>query len=115
MSFVSRLAAGEETVDEAICRNLLAIYNTRRGSGSVVRDFGLGQYDVHAADAEMLRQEIEDQTRRHEPRLTDPRIELVGRRPRGQIVFVLSGRVGSEILERRVIFDMATHAVELVP
>lgn len=97
MSFLHRLAQlpAESTV-ESVARNLGAVLNTRKGCGSVVADFGLGDYEAHTSTAEVvsaLQQEIVTLVRRHEPRLAQPRVTLLGRLGPSRVCLALAGTV----------------------
>lgn len=129
MSFFSRLRgvrpAREPTGDLrfsreilAIERNLESILNTRKGTGSVVSTFGLGDYEgTERADGEIapnlgtaailavLVPEILDQVRRHERRIADPRVEIAGRDGRLRVIFTVNGAVSSRPARFRVTFD----------
>lgn len=97
MSFLSRLAriAPEDELD-AIERNLEAMFNTRKGVGSVVAGYGLGDYEAFLNTPALLRTltaEIEAGVRSYEPRIADPEVRLVARDPRLWIRFEVAGTV----------------------
>lgn len=97
-SFITRLIGGpSQPLVELIALNLMNMLNTRRGSGSVIREFGLGDYEraptTHDAVL-ILVEEIAELCRRYEPRLADPKVELLGRSGYEQLRFELAGRVG---------------------
>lgn len=97
MSFLSRLARiGPEHELDAIARNLEAVFNTRKGVGSVVEGYGLGDYEAHWNTPDVVRTltgEIADGVRRYEPRIADPEVELLARDAHLWIRFVVSGTV----------------------
>jgi type VI secretion system protein len=97
MSFLSRLAGIEPEHElDAIARNLEALLNTRKGVGSVVQGYGLGDYEAHWNTPDLVRSliaEIEAGVRRYEPRIADPRVAPAARDAHLWIRFVLSGTV----------------------
>ncbi len=97
VSFLHRLAQlPAESVVESVARNLGAVLNTRKGCGSVVADFGLGDYEAHPNTVEAvsaLVDEIAALVRRHEPRLAQPRVTLLGRLGPSRVCFALAGTV----------------------
>jgi predicted component of type VI protein secretion system len=102
----------------AIERNLESILNTKKGAGSVVSTFGLGDYEgSERADGEpdpylgtrailaVLVPEILDQVRRYEPRIAHPRIEKPGRDGRLRVIFTVNGAVSARPARFRITFD----------
>ncbi len=129
-SFLSRLGgrgAADPTPEQrfrrevaAVIRNLESIFNTRKGVGCVVADYGLGDYEgVTTRDGKtqprlgtkdllkVLVPEIEAQVRRYEPRLVGPSVEVLGRDVWMNAVFAVSGAVSG----RSVRFRLALHTV----
>jgi predicted component of type VI protein secretion system len=118
--FVARLAQlPRERVVAEIARNLGFVFNTRKACGSVVADFGLGDYEHevnthHAVEA--LRVELLAAVRRHEPRLLGAQVRLLGRYRYNMVRFELAGSVDGQALVLGVDIDTTTRAVEvLVP
>lgn len=131
VSFLSRLRGRrpprEPTDDQrfdlvirAIRRNLHAIFNTRKGSGCVVPEYGLGDYEGKEGAAGLpeprlgtkdilavLVPEIEHQVRRFEPRIADPSVETLGRDHELRVLFAVKGAVAG----RPVRFRIALHTV----
>lgn len=99
-----------------IARNLGVIFNTRKGVGSVVRTFGLGDYEsepnTHRA-VETLRVEMLDAVRRYEPRIESPAVRLVGRYHVDMVRFELTGRVDGARCVLEVDMDTSTRHVEV--
>lgn len=100
MSFLHRIAQlpAEHVIDQ-VARNLGHVLGTRKGCGSVVAGFGLGDYErcpntIEAVAA--LEDEIAALARRYEPRLGDPEVRLLGRLGPSRICFALTGRVAGE-------------------
>lgn len=100
MSFVSRLAGvPEERTIEAVARNLEVVLNAKQGYAGEVEVFGLGSYDAHLGDKELLAAlsaEMIGQVRRHEPRLREPKLSLIGRDRALWVRFSLSGRLDGQ-------------------
>lgn len=131
VSFLSRLRgrrpSRELTEDQrferevlAIRRNLEAVFNTRKGSGSVVSAYGLGDYEGKVADdgtpeplmgtkdiLAVLEPEIERQVRSFEPRIVDPSVERLGRDHDMRAAFAVKGAVAG----RPVRFRIALHTI----
>lgn len=97
MSFLHRLARlPAESAVESVARNLGVVLNTRKGCGSVIADFGLGDYEGYPNTVEAvsaLVDEIAALVRRHEPRLARPEVALLGRHGPSRVCFALAGTV----------------------
>ena len=104
----------------AVVRNLTAVLNSRKGTGSVVADFGLGDYEgmrapdgtlsLHLATKDILSvlvPEIRAQVARYEPRIADPAVTVVGRDRDLRAVFALTGSVSG----RPARFRLALHTL----
>lgn len=116
--FLGRLAQlpRERTLAE-VARNLGFLFNTRKGVGSVVQGFGLGDYldfkrhpNTHRA-VEALRVEMLDSARRYEPRIEAPTVRLLGRYHRDIVRFELAGRVAGAPGVLEVDIDSTTQRV----
>ena len=131
VSFLSRLGGGrpdDEPEGEArferevlaITRNLAAVLNTRKGTGSVVADLGLGDYEgtiapdgsfqARIATKDVLAAlvpEIGAQVARYEPRLADPAVAVVGRDRDLRAIFALTGLCSG----RPVRFRLSLHTL----
>lgn len=101
-SFLNRLMAPlnspvpEQPLVELVALNLENVLNTRKGTGSVIREFGLGDYEraANTHDAVLiLVEEIAEQCRRYEPRLRAPEVEMLGRTAIDAIRFELRGEL----------------------
>lgn len=103
-SFLSRLTrhtrspeqAPNQAPIQAVIDNLTHVFNTRKGCGSVIEPFGLGDYEaaVTTHDAvNVLLQELPALVERYEPRVRDPKVVLEGRYGYSKIRFGLQGRV----------------------
>ncbi len=110
MSFLSRLSqsAPEFEIDR-IARNLQALLGTRKGCGSVLDDYGLGDYEAasNTADAvRILSGEIETLVHRYEPGLIEPHVTVLGRYGSAYFRLVLVGVVDGA--EARFYIDVDT-------
>jgi predicted component of type VI protein secretion system len=135
-SFLSRLGgrdAGEPVPEErfrrevaAVLRNLESIFNSRKGVGCVVADYGLGDYEVATlADGTqqprlgmkdilgVLMPEIEAQVRRFEPRIVGPKVEKLGRDGRMSALFALHGAVSGRQIRFRIALNTLYRDVEV--
>ncbi len=130
VSFMSRLrgrSRAEPVPEErfrrevrTVARNLEAIFNTRKGVGCVLPDYGLGDYEGSLAEdgtpeprmgtkdiLAVLVPEIEMQVCRFEPRIEGPNVEVLGRDGMMQVLFAVRGLVSG----RSVCFRLALHTV----
>jgi type VI secretion system lysozyme-like protein len=100
MSFLHRLASlPTEPLLASITRNLCVVLNTRKGCGSVIESFGLGDYEAHPNTIEAvsaLTGEIAALVRRYEPRLASPEVRLLGREGTSRVCFALTGMVAGQ-------------------
>ena len=97
MSFLSRLSRlGAEAKTDRIIRNLSRIFNSRKEYGSVVKGFGIGDYEATWNTSllmETLMDEMLDAVRDFEPELLEPAVEVQGRDHQLWVRFLLSGLV----------------------
>lgn len=116
-SFISRLAqVPTQATPEVIVRNLEHLLNTRKGCGSVIAEFGLGDYEAAPTTHEavsLLRGEIEALTCRYEPRLTSPRVRLLGGHGYRGVRYELRGQVRGEELVFWLDIDTTTRQVHV--
>jgi type VI secretion system lysozyme-like protein len=118
--FLGRLAQlPRESALAEIARNLGFVFNTRRACGSVLPDFGLGDYErevnTHRA-VEALRVELGAAVRRYEPRIGNPEVRLLGRYHYNMVRFELTGRVDGQECALGVDIDTTTRRIAvLVP
>lgn len=119
MSFLSRLAQSpRESEIERIARNLYFVLSTRKGVGSVVEDFGLGEYETETNTQACVRRlvaEIEAAVVRYEPRLRAPAVTLLGRGGANHLRFVLAGDVDGIRCRWFVDVDMLYRQFEVSP
>lgn len=92
---MERLAGDmSEDLVQGIARNLEAVLNTKRGYGSVVEVFGLGEHDVFRESKsrmDTLLGEMLDQIRRYEPRLLNVALVFAGRESSNWALFRVTG------------------------
>ncbi len=114
-AFLGRLAQlAPERATAEIARNLGFVFNTRKACGSVVDGFGLGDYEreVNTGRAvEALRVEMLAAVNRHEPRIREPRVRLLGGWHTNLVRFEIAGRVDGEACTLDVDIDTTTRHV----
>jgi type VI secretion system protein len=119
VSFFGKLAGNpDEHTLESIARNLEAVLNAKRGHSGAVEVFGIGGYDgIHATKpfVSALTRDMLEQIRRHEPRLTEPQITLMGRDPALWVRFQLSGRCKGEPCSFAILFHSVFRGVRVLP
>lgn len=114
-AFLGRLAQlpRERTLAE-IARNLGFVFNTRKACGSVLADFGLGDYErevnAHLA-VETLRAELLAAVRRHEPRMGEAAVRLLGRHGYRMVRFEVAGLVDGQACALGIDIDTTTRRV----
>lgn len=99
-----------------IARNLGSVLNTRKGCGSVLPGFGLGDYEVerNALRAiDCLHAELLAAVCAHEPRLREPSVRLLGRRRHDVVRFAIAGRVEGRRCALDVDLNTTTRGVEV--
>src|SRR5262245_11405084 len=118
MSFMSRLAgASDEPLVDSVARNLESVLNAKQGYAGEVEVLGLGRYDVHLGDRGLLAAlsaEMIEQVRRHEPRLREPRLTLLGRDKALWVRFSLSGRLEGQTRSFSVFFHSIFREVRVL-
>jgi predicted component of type VI protein secretion system len=116
-SFITRLAQAPAQADTTvILRNLEHLFNTRKGCGSVVAEFGLGDYEAAPTTHDaviLLRAELEALTRRYEPRLASPQVRLLGGYGYCGVRFELRGRARGDELVLWIDIDTTTRAARV--
>ena len=114
-AFLGRLAQlAPERASAEIVRNLGFVFNTRKACGSVVADFGLGDFEAEGTTAravEALRGELLATVRRYEPRLRGPAVRLLGRWNYNMVRFEVAGQVGDQACTLDVDIDTTTREV----
>jgi predicted component of type VI protein secretion system len=116
-SFLGRLAhLPRERALAEIARNLGFVFNTRKDCGSVLADFGLGDYE-HESNTqqavEALRLELGAAVRRYEPRLGSASVKLLGRHRYNMVRFEIEGRVDGRSCALGVDVDTTTRRFEV--
>ncbi|MCY1059595.1 type VI secretion system baseplate subunit TssE [Nannocystis sp. SCPEA4] len=116
-SFLARLTqAPPQALPGAIARNLENLLNTRKGCGSVVAEFGLGDYEAAVTTHEavlLLQGELERSVGRYEPRITAPRVKLLGGLGSTTVRFELRGQAREQELVMWVDIDTRTRKVDV--
>lgn len=114
-AFLGRLAQlAPERAPAEIARNLGFVFNTHKACGSVVADFGLGDYEreVNTGRAvEALRTELLAAVHRYEPRIRDARVRLLGGWRYNMVRFEIAGRVDGQACALDVDVDTTTRQV----
>lgn len=118
-SFLDRLARLPRKGDiDGVVRNLRLVFNTKKSCGSVLSNFGLGDYEQapNARDTvELLKVEIREQILRYEPRLHDPELTLLGRYGFSMVRFELTGTVNGVRRSFQIDIDTTYRSVEVSP
>jgi len=111
-SFIDRLTKAPAQANTAVLvRNLEHLFNTRKGVGSVVTAFGLGDYEAAPSTHDavvLLRAELEGLTRRYEPRIASPEVRLLGGYGYRGVRYELRGHVRGEALVLWIDIDTTT-------
>jgi predicted component of type VI protein secretion system len=100
-----------------VARNLGFVFNTRKACGSVLPDFGLGDYESevnthHAVEA--LRVEMLAAVREREPRMREPTVRLLGRYRYNMVRFEIAGLVEGQPCTLGVDIDTTTRHVDVL-
>lgn len=118
-SFLNRLTRGDvQSVPEAVADNLVNVFNTRKGCGSVISEFGLGDYESAANTHDAINVLIEELAAlviRYEPRLSQPQVVLRGRYGYRMIRFGLAGVLDGASCGFIVDIDTSTRRVDVWP
>lgn len=114
-AFLGRLAQlAPERASAEVARNLGFVFNTRKACGSVVVDFGLGDFEAEGTTTravEALRGELLSAVRRYEPRLREPAVRLLGRWGYRMVRFEVAGRIDDQPCALDVDIDTTTREV----
>lgn len=101
---------------EHIAENLRHLFNSRRGYGSPICDFGLSDPDPQAnsqnASQQILMQLLED-VLRYERRIVGPRLETAGRTPDLVLHMELRGHVGNRPVLFHLQYDQGYGGVQV--
>jgi predicted component of type VI protein secretion system len=117
-AFLGRLAQlPRQRALAEIAQSLGFVLNTRKACGSVLPDFGLGDYEHevnthHAVEA--LRVELLAAVRRHEPRMTATSVRLLGRYGYNMVRFEITGLVDGQKCALGVDIDTTTRHVDVL-
>ena len=114
--FSAERTSRERHGPESVMRSVQTMLSTKRDYGYFLRDFGLGAYaekTSKAGLAEEMAKEIEAEIRRHEPRLQDIKVKLLGRDNALWLHFELSARLHGEAYRMRILFDTTTGQVRV--
>lgn len=115
--FLGRLAQlAAEPAPCEVARNLGFVFNTRKACGSVIADYGLGDYEHEVAitrAVEALRGELLASVRRYEPRLRDPAVRLRGGWSHHMVRFEIAGRLDGQPCAFEVDVDTTTREIRV--
>jgi len=118
MGFHERLRGQASTRLQSIASNLQAVLNAKEGYAASVEVFGLGRYDGHYGNQELLETLVEEMLAKvsaYEPRLRDPSIALVGRDPMLWVRFLLTGVCDGLPCSFTISFHSVFRHVKVVP
>jgi len=109
MAFLDRFHPTKVRTEELdhIVANISAVLNTKQGFGSMVRQLGIGEYHGRPGSSDAiatLRDEIETEITKFEPRLTDVEVNLLGRTTDLQMAFDVLGKVDGRPCHLRIFF-----------
>lgn len=99
-----------------IRENLHHIFNSRRGYGSPLQGFGLGQPDAHADSVAAAKQVMAEMIRdihQFEPRLQGPTLRTTGRSPDLKILMELRARHNGRIVAFRLSYSPVYSGVDV--
>jgi type VI secretion system lysozyme-like protein len=97
-----------------VVTNLGNVLRTRKRHGSVLPDFGLGDYEDPRRVKEsidVLGREIQQAAARYEPRLQRPRVQAISRDQSRRIHYQLTGAIAGAPVKIAVVFDTIHRAV----
>jgi type VI secretion system lysozyme-like protein len=109
---VQALEAKQELA--SVIKNLFNVLRTRKSHGSVLVDYGVGDYDEpqRVKDSiDILGREIQQAAARYEPRLQRPRVQAVSRDASRRIHYQLTGTLAGAPVKIMVSFDTIHRAV----
>ena len=114
-TFLARLAQlAPERTAVAVVKNLGFVLNTRKACGSVIADFGLGDYEREGTTSravEALRTELLTCVRRHEPRIRAPKVRVLGGWHFNFVRFEIAGDIDDQPCAIDVDIDTTTNHV----
>lgn len=91
-----------------VARNLRFMLSTKKRHGSVLVDYGLGDYDdprYVSQDVDRLAGEIRATVAKYERRLEGPTVKAVARDARSRIAYDLTGTLAGQEQRFRIVFD----------
>ncbi len=119
MGFLDKLNGSmEERTIESVAKNLEAVLNTKQGYGAVIEVYGLGGYDVYQATKPLIKAltaEMDQAIVRFEPRLEEPKVELIGRDRELWVRFVVKGRIDGVARRFLISFHSIFRNVRVTP
>jgi type VI secretion system protein len=109
MAFLDRFTPGKHRTEELdhVIANISAVLNTKQGFGSVVRELGIGEYHGRPGSRDAistLRDEIEGEINKFEPRLSDLEVVMLGKTSDLQMAFEITGKVAGKRCKLRLFF-----------
>lgn len=122
MSFLNRFLSGtpQDSPLASVVRNLQHLLNSKRSYGSLLCNFGTGDYLADHGGANALRtlmREIKETIDIYEPRFSVAGIRPLGRDDKLRVVFELSGRLNGSLFampcQLILFFDLASGSVEV--
>ena len=99
-----------------ICENLHHIFNSRRGYGSPIQNFGLDQPDPHTDSVGAAKQILAEMIRdihQFEPRLAGPTLRTTGRSPDLKILIELRARLHGKLVQFRLRYSPVYGGVDV--
>lgn len=110
MAFLDRFHPERKQSDELehVIANISSVLNTKQGFGSIVRDLGIGEYHGRPGSRDAiatLREEVETEIAKFEPRLTELEVEMLGKTQDLQMAFDVSGKVAGKRCQLRIFFN----------
>lgn len=118
-TFLGRLGRRErEGPVDGVVRNLWCLFNTKKRCGSVLAEYGLGDFEraCNTRDAvELLRGEMLELVRRFEPRLEGAEVVLKGHYDVHMVRFAIEGTVAGARWRFRIDMNTRDHSVAVTP
>ncbi len=116
MSFLNRFVFGQpqDTRLGSVVRNLRVLLNSKRGYGSLLCNFGTGDYLAEHGGRNALRvlaREMQETIQLYEPRLRIERLRALGRDDRLRIVFELTGQLTDSFFAARCQIFLFVHPI----
>ena len=118
MAFYEKLSGKPVTLAESVARNLQAVLNAKEGYAASVEVFGIGRYDGHYADRQLVETLIAEmlaKVRAFEPRLSNLSLSLLGRDRALWVRFALAGVCNGLPCSFVILFHSVFRHVRVVP